>query len=353
MTPKSLQEHIVKAKLILGRENLSTLFANYLVGKLPRKTAKGAEMPSRLVVEPTNLCTLECPACPTGNGSSGREPSVMPLEIFKSIVKQVENHAISIALFNHGEPFLNENLTKMISYASKRRIWIETSTNGISLKEKALANDIVRSKLQYLVVRLDGGSQKTLEKFRKNTSFEDIVDGIRNVMDAKKKYHSITPFIEIQFVLMKHNFHEINRIKEIAQNLGVYKLVIKNVDISLLEPDFMTLVDSVYPDSSLRERTYRDEQGEYHFKKPHSGKCPFLYKSPVISANGDVIPCCYDLESEYIMGNVYTSSTLDEIWNGQVYQRFRSAFIDDPQSIPICDVCPVGRASKLEATYYY
>ena len=38
--------------------------------------------------------------------------------------------------------------------------------------------------------------------------------------------------------------------------------------------------------------------------------------------NGDVVPCCYDLEGNEIMGNL-KDNTMEEIWNGEKYKNFR------------------------------
>jgi len=344
MSLESCQRAMVKLKLVLGRKNKFSVLANDVVGALPRSRKRGnvSFMPSRLMLEPTNACMLSCPTCPTGNKSSGRPVVEMSLRAFKDIVRQAEGYVSSITMFNYGEPLLNQNLADMISYAVSRKIWVWTSTNGILLRDAALASVIVRSGLHSLLVCLDGASQETLGEFRKNAKFEDIVTGIRNVMDAKKKYRFATPFVDIQFILMKHNRDEVEEIKRIAAELGVYNTIIKKVGISLSEPELIQMIDSLSPDDSFKDTIYKSSNG-YRFKKPHTGKCPFIYRSAVINSNGDVVPCCYDLKAEYVMGNMH-NDTLSGIWHGNAYQHFRRTFEEDPELIPLCAICPEGRA---------
>ena len=63
-----------------------------------------------------------------------------------------------------------------------------------------------------------------------------------------------------------------------------------------------------------------------------------------VSANGNVLPCCFspfttrDYEG-LILGNVFRES-LDEIWNGERYQRFRNALQSDTPR-ESCDRCGV------------
>jgi len=68
--------------------------------------------PLFLMVEPTNVCNLRCPACPTGSGKLNRPKRMMRFEEYKRIIDQVKNKVIGIALWNYGEPFLNKNFCK-------------------------------------------------------------------------------------------------------------------------------------------------------------------------------------------------------------------------------------------------
>ncbi len=341
-----IQRQILKIGLILKR-NAIGLLLNQFTGSIlrKRKSLKAQELPPWLMIEPTNDCTLKCPTCPTGGGYGTRKKAVMSLATFKDIVSQVENSVMSIALFNYGEPFLNKNLTEMIAYAAKKNIWVWTSTNGIALKDITLASDVVRSKLHSIVICLDGASDETLNKFRKGAKFSDIIDGIKNLVEMKKTYKSLTPFIEIQFILMKHNSHEVDKIKRIAKELGVKRVLIKTVGISLADPKLELKIKTLCPDTSFESSIEKIPGVGYRFTVEHNGKCPNLYRLLVINADGDVVPCCYDLKGEYVMGNIHNEK-LETIWNGHIYQRFREEFLNAPDRIPMCNICPEGRVQS-------
>src|SRR3989338_2689484 len=78
--------------------------------------------PYYLLIEPTNLCNLKCPMCPTGNGTMPRPRGFMTFETFKKIIDEMGDYLITVTLMNYGEPFLNQDVYKMISYANKRNI---------------------------------------------------------------------------------------------------------------------------------------------------------------------------------------------------------------------------------------
>ena len=70
---------------------------------------------------------------------------------------------------------------------------VRISTNGQFLDGSDFAEDLVKSGLNALKISLDGASQDTLQKYRVNASFDKIVEGIREINAAKKKYASKHP----------------------------------------------------------------------------------------------------------------------------------------------------------------
>ena len=76
----------------------------------------------------------------------------------------------------------------------------------------------------------------------------------------------------------------------------------------------------------------------------YSDNCDHLANTITIRANGDVVPCCYDLMSDLSMGNILDSS-IAEIWDSQKYDRLRESIM---QKTPpdTCANCNVIRKKK-------
>ena len=55
-------------------------------------------------------------------------------------------------------------------------------------------------------------------------------------------------------------------------------------------------------------------------KKPNH--CYRLWTNPVISWDGKVLPCCFDKDAEYVMGDL-NKQTFEEIWKGSEYNAFQ------------------------------
>jgi len=75
--------------------------------------------PPALMLEPTNICNLHCPLCPSGNGTLQRPKGMMPLALFAKIIEEVQSKIGMLILWNQGEPFLNSNFYAMLELAAK------------------------------------------------------------------------------------------------------------------------------------------------------------------------------------------------------------------------------------------
>jgi radical SAM protein with 4Fe4S-binding SPASM domain len=294
-------------------------------------------------IEPTNACNLRCPTCPAGSGLMNRPKRMMRFDEFKGIVDQVRGYVEKVILFNLGEPFLNKDLLQMIRYAVDSGLYIETSTNGELFKSREFCNDVVQSRLQKLIVCLDGANQETLTKFRKGSEFERIINGIQSMVDAKKDFESNTPEIEFQFIVMKHNEHQKTYMKELAARLGVDIYCEKTIGIDCSDPNFQELAKDLLPSDLSRSRYVLTKDGDFALKGEIPNYCSRIFHSAVINSDGSVVPCCYDLYSNHVMGNIFEES-LEKIWRNRRYRTFRRKMLKDRKSIPMCNICSEGRS---------
>jgi len=86
------------------------------------------------------------------------------------------------------------------------------------------------------------------------------------------------------------------------------------------------------------------DSGRYDQLKTHgedNNECDHVNSTLSVRANRDVVPCCYDLISKLIMGNVNNESLLG-IWNGTRYRKLRDS-IESKNFYSICSNCAVVR----------
>jgi sulfatase maturation enzyme AslB (radical SAM superfamily) len=81
-------------------------------------------------LEPTAVCNLACPQCPTGKGDVKRGVNFLDINTYKSIVDEIAGTTAILSLYHQGEPILHKSFAEMVRYATDRKIYTVTSTNG-------------------------------------------------------------------------------------------------------------------------------------------------------------------------------------------------------------------------------
>jgi len=309
--------------------NLFKAGYSFLKGSATGKTdIKG--MPLSISTELTNKCNLHCPHCSSGSGLMGRERGFMDIELFKKVMKELSPYLFNVNLYFQGEPMLHPLFFSFVGNCLKTNSIV--STNGHFLSPEN-SEQIVRSGLNKLIISLDGMDQETYSTYRVNGSLNQVIDGLNNVTHAKKKYNSSLK-IEIQFLVNRFNEHQIPGVKQLAKRIQA-SLSLKSMQIIDKEN-----IASWLPSES-RFRRYEIKKGDYAIKNSLPDRCARLWFNPVITWDGKVVPCCFDKNAEYVMGDLNHDS-FREIWNGPKYRIFRRRILSGRQSIEMCRNCTSG-----------
>jgi MoaA/NifB/PqqE/SkfB family radical SAM enzyme len=292
--------------------------------------------PPILMLEPTNICNLRCPLCPTGNQTLQREKGMMELSLFRKVVDEVHPYTSIFLLWSQGEPFLNPHFLEMVRYAADHDIFTWVSTNANAEMD---AEAIVRSGMDSLIISLDGATQETYNQYRVNGDITKVWENVRNIVAWKKKLKSATPFLEWQFLMMKHNEHELALIQKLADELEVDAVVFKTVQI-YEEAD----IERFLP-INPKYRRYKILNGNFQLKHGVKNRCIRLWIEPVINWNGDVSVCCFDKDIKYAVGNVRENS-LASVFRGKSFQNMRQRVLTHRAGMPLCLNC--GEGVKLQ-----
>jgi radical SAM protein with 4Fe4S-binding SPASM domain len=235
-------------------------------------------------------------------------------------------------LYFQGEPFLHNQLTGLIHYAHKANIYTSTSTNGQFLN-KITAGNLVLSGLDKLIISIDGTTQQVYETYRVGGNLQNAIDGINHIIEAKKEFKSITPMVEIQFLVLKTNEHQMNDMKQLAKSLNVDKLTFKTAQLNDFE-NGNELLTSI----SRFARYRKANDGKYIIKGRQPNRCWRMRSGAVINVQGEVLPCCFDKLSEYSFGNVNEKSFL-ECWQSKEALDFRSKIKNNRRQFDMCRNC--------------
>lgn len=288
-------------------------------------------LPITLSVEPNNNCNLHCPECPSGNGSLSRKKVQMNTQLFSKIMNETHKHLIYLTLYFQGEPFLHPQYIEMLKKAHELGIYTASSTNG-QVINALMAENIVRSGLNKLIISIDGTSQETYEKYRVGGSLEKALNAIKGLIHWKSELKSNTPKLELQFLVMRHNEHQIAEIKALSKKLKV-KLALKTAQINSLDDK-----QNLLPQQNKYARYKKNTDGKLIRKKAIRNYCWRAFSGAVIAANGDVLPCAYDKNGEHVFGNINNES-LAQIWKNKKATEFRKQLLLNRSQFDICRNC--------------
>lgn len=287
-------------------------------------------MPISIGVELTNNCNLRCPECIAGSGKLARSQGFMDIGLFKAVIKELYPYLYNTNLYFQGEPMLHPMFISFLE--NTRNTYTTVSTNGHYLSA-GNTEKIVKSGLNHLIISLDGIDQETYALYRKNGTLSTVIEGIRNVAEAKIRYNSkIKP--EIQFLVNKNNENQIPQVKKLARSAGA-SLRLKSMQVNDKKDTARWLP------LNGKFRRYTLKNGEYVIKSNLPNRCARLWFNPVITWDGKVLPCCFDKNAEHIMGDLNQDSFRD-IWNGPKYRTFRKSIFSGRQMIEICRNCTSG-----------
>lgn len=265
-------------------------------------------------LETTNLCNLECKFC--NRKKIKYSFGSINYNDYEKIFNQIKNNLYFCALHYMGEPLLNKDIIKIIKYTHENKVATQISTNLHHLNDEMI-EQLINSGLDILTISLDGTNQKSYSKYRKKGNYDLVINNIKKLVKTKRILKSKTPFIEIQFIVFKHNENEIDKIKKISKDIGVDSLIIKPGRI---------------PDSDwLPSKDYRIKKREW--KK----QCWWLWRTTTISWNGKVMPCC-KINPNKSFGDL-KKNNFENIWNNKQFRNSRMSFKSNEECKTPCSKC--------------
>ena len=304
-----------------------------VIGFRKRKMVEGV-MPMALSLEPTTSCNLRCPECISGLRGFSRPTGMIELDMVKNIMAQMGKWLVYVNLYFQGEPYLHKGMDDLVKECKRNGVYTSTSTNAHHLNPSR-AKELVASGLDRLIISIDGTTQETYSAYRVGGSLEKVLEGTRNVIEARRNLGSGKPFIVWQFLVVKPNEHQVEDIKSLAKKYKVDEVVIKTAQIDNPHDDHPLLTSS----PSLNRYEKDSQTGLWNLRNPMKNKCWRMWSGCVITWDGKIVPCCFDKDAKHEMGKV---NEIDTVWSGKRYEDFRKKIFSDRKSIKMCTNCSEG-----------
>lgn len=292
--------------------------------------------PISISFEPTTSCNLRCPECPSGLRQFSRPTGMLKQDFFKQTIDEIHKELLYLIFYFQGEPYLNPDFLEMVKYATEKKIYTATSTNAHYLNDSN-AKKTVESGLDRLIISIDGTTQETYQQYRRGGRLDKVLQGAANIVKWKKALKSKKPFVIFQFLVVKHNEHQLEEVKALAKQTGADDVWFKTAQVYDYRNDPNHLIPSIDRFSRYR----KDAAGNYKLKNKLDNHCWKLWHANVITWDGMVVPCCFDKDAMHRLGNLQTQS-FREIWHNNNYKQFRKELMNGRKNIDICANCSEG-----------
>jgi len=308
-----------KAKNFLKRGGLSPWYWNYRYKwtQYP-KLKKVDTFPTEIIIETSSLCNLQCTMC-FRNYLKDISYSNMEFSLFKKIIDEVKDNLAAIKLSWRGEVLLNKDFVQMVQYAKNANIKEVSVLTNATLLNSETSKELIKARLDQIVISVDGATKKTYESIRKGANFESVTNNIKDLIalrGTKKK-----PMIRIQITKIPENKDEIK-------------------DFINQWEDF---VDEVAI-SGFIDYAYIDEENDPKLQpelKNTIGRlpCPSLWQRLAIMSDGTITVCCIDVQGKLALGNC-KDTTIKEMWNSPKLTKLRRLHTaKELDSIEACRKC--------------
>lgn len=208
-----------------------TAFLNFLRSKYEMWTGQVLvkSYPSYLGIDPSSICQLRCPLCPTGvenerrktgNKIEFRNRTLLSVEMFDALLKELNDYLFLIMFYNWGEPLLNKSVPKMIKKAKAFDIYTELHTNLSLRLSDEFIRELLESGIDDIAASIDGFSTESYQKYRIGGDYELVKTNIERLARMRDKL-GLKTNIFWNFLVFSFNEHELQATRAHCESIGI------------------------------------------------------------------------------------------------------------------------------------
>jgi radical SAM protein with 4Fe4S-binding SPASM domain len=256
---------------------------------------------------------------------------VMSESIIKVVLEELRKNidAVKIVVLYHGgEPLLNSRFYQIVAGVKSINpaLYVKTVTNGMALNQRNSIK-LIESGIDAIEISLDGLSAIESQHIRKHSDTGRIITNVKKLLSLRADWYPKTPTVSLATTQFVRTTQQVFPLPPAAP------------------PDWLKIEfgDAVDYKATYAVRWPHMMVGDYdqlHSPAGHDkSDCDHVVNTITIRSDGDVVPCCYDLTSKLVMGNITTQS-LRSIWEGTKYRQLRDT-IASRNFYSICRTCAV------------
>jgi len=298
-----------------------------------RKNLLKESIPITVIIGVTYRCQCNCRHCSVDNYRSDNYRLEMSTNEIKACIDEISSLGCVKVNFFGGEPLLREDIIELVSYTSKKDLFVFIDTNGFLLN-KSMARRLKNADLSCVIISLDSSVEFKHDSLRgKKGLYRRAINGVRYCMEE-----GIPCVISTIATHDSINSGDLENLIRIAKNLGVVGVRVLlpmlsgkwnlEKDYLLTEEERNRLFRYLEPGFVYLESGFSYKKGRINRRICFAATKRLIYISPY----GD-LQLCYTVP--YSFGNIRNNSLKEIInfmWNHELFKvapRFECMMNDD------------------------
>jgi organic radical activating enzyme len=268
-----------------------------------------------VLIEPTSVCNLSCPLCPTGTGTLERKNKFIHMDVFDKIIKMTNPIAKGYVLNLFGEPTLHPRFPEIMEKTRHLPTWLSTHLNY----GKDKAHELAKWAHLHIICSVDTLNPAEYGQYRVGGNYDKLLENLSIV--AKGKGHVYPQFLISSDDTDKEQYMAFARKYGIPEENVILKIKLDNFRLDPTDD-------------------------------PTPGVCHFPYIGLYFNCDGYLVPCCNNVNGALHMAHVDKLNSIDDIYNDAKCVAMRQALAKNKNCFESCGRCDGMSFWKTEFIEY-
>ncbi len=299
-------------------------------------------IPMWLLAELTYACPLQCPYCSNPLQLPASRKQELSTEQWLSVMRQARELGAVQLGFSGGEPLVRQDLLELMQEAGRMGFYCNLITSALGMTAEKV-RQFRDAGLNHIQISFQGADEETNARFGGSDSFAHKLAMTREVIAQGIP-------LGLNFVLHRHNIHQVTPFLELAHELGAEFVELANTQYYAWA---LHNRDQLMPS---REQLQEGEDATNRFREKHGERMKVFFVAPdyyddrpkrcsngwgttflTVTPEGDVMPCQSAGVIEGLTFPNVKQDSLHDIWHhSDLFNRFRgTSWMKEP-----CASCP-------------
>ncbi|HLO76165.1 MAG TPA: SPASM domain-containing protein, partial [Magnetospirillum sp.] len=242
---------------------------------------------------------------------------------------------------------------RLVEAATRHGVPVFLCTNA-ALIDRQKADFIFASSIKRIQISIDSPDPQTLEWVRRGARFDDVLQGVRHLVEARRDSGRRDVVLNFHAALLRQNCAQLPDLVRLAQREGIdqvscmFGMIHDYMDLDWsvfwCREDHNRAIDEAEAVAGMLGVVFRPwgrfdlslTAGAPSGTAPTRNPCYQLFHWTYVDPLGIVHPCC--ISSSHFLGDLKTTGFAD-VWHGEHYSELRRTYDTDAPSNPQCAKC--------------